>query len=113
MAVLTVVAAAAHLALGLLVVAVARTIQQVNALAKLGAGFGGAIVPAHLLPGSMRAVGPFTPTHWAMRGYRAVILDGRGLDGVWVPALVLPGFAVALAAALVRLSVEEAKSFWA
>lgn len=53
--VLTVAAAASHLALGLLVVAAARTIQQVNALANLGAallaGFGGATVPAYLLPG--------------------------------------------------------------
>lgn len=116
--VLTVAAAAAHLALGLLVVAFARTIQQVNALANLGAallaGFGGAIVPAYLLPGWVRAVGPFTPTHWVMRGYRAVILDGRGLDGVWEPSLVLLLFAAALAvAALARLSVEEVKSFWA
>lgn len=117
LAVVTVAAAASHLALGLLVVAVARTIQQVNALANLGAallaGFGGAIVPAYLLPGWVRAVGPFTPTHWVMRGYRAVLLDGRGLEGVVVPALVLVVFAGAVvAAAMARFSVEETKGFW-
>ncbi|HWC10896.1 MAG TPA: hypothetical protein VG455_06700 [Acidimicrobiales bacterium] len=105
---LTVVAAAGHLALGLLVVDVARTIQQVNALANLGAallaGFGGAIVPGYLLPGWVRAVGPFTASHWVIRGYWAGILDGRGLDGVWVPVLIFLGFAAGLAAAALAAS---------
>jgi ABC-2 type transport system permease protein len=116
--VLTLAASATNLALAVLVVAVARSIQQVNALANLGAallaGVGGAIVPHYLLPGWVRAVGPFTPTHWLMEGYRAVILDGRGLEGIVVPSLVLIGYAAVLAAAaLVRFSAEETKSFWA
>jgi ABC-2 type transport system permease protein len=118
LALLAAAATATHLALGLLVVAAARTIQQVNALANLGAallaGLGGALVPSYLLPGWARAVSPFTPTHWLMEGYRAVTLDGRGLDGVALPALVLPGFAAAFAAAaLARFSVEEARGYWA
>ena len=107
-------AAAAHVAIGLLLVAVARTVQQVNALANLGtvllAGVGGALVPRYLLPAWVQAVGPATPTYWAMRGYRSVILDGRGLAHVALPAGMLVAFAAgALLLALARFSVEDAK----
>ena len=117
LAVLTIAVSASHVAMGLLLIAFARTIQQVNALANLGtallAGIGGAIVPAYLLPEWVRAISPCTPTYWAMRGYRTVLLDGRGLSGVTVPAVVLIGFAIGLfAVAAVRFSIEEAKSFW-
>lgn len=116
-AVLSLFVAASHLALGLLLVAVSRTIQQVNALANLGstlmAGVGGAVVPAYLMPGWVRAVAPATPTYWVMRGYRAVTLDGQGLPAVALPAAVLAGFAVVLSAlALARFSAAEAKQFW-
>ncbi|MGH9278134.1 MAG: ABC transporter permease [Acidimicrobiales bacterium] len=116
--VMVVIATITSVAFAVLVVAVAGTIQQVNALANLGAallaGLGGAIVPSFLLPGWVQAVGPYTPTYWVMSGYRAVILDGSGFDGIAVPTLVLLLFAaVFAAAALVRFSVEEAKQFWA
>ena len=116
-AVLSLAVAASHLALGLLLVAASRTIQQVNALANLGstlmAGVGGAVVPAYLMPGWVRAVAPATPTYWVMRGYRAVTLDGQGLSAVALPAAVLTGFAVGLSAvALLRFSTAEAKRFW-
>lgn len=114
---LSLVVAATHLALGLVLVAACRTIQQVNALANLGstllAGVGGALVPAYLMPGWVRAVAPATPTYWVMRGYRAVTLDGQGLSAIALPAAVLMAFAVVLAAlALMRFSAAEAKHFW-
>ncbi len=36
---------------------------------------GGALVPAELLPGWIRAVGPLSPGYWAMRSYRAALVD--------------------------------------
>lgn len=114
---LTLGVAASHLALGLLLVALAGTIQQVNALANLGssliAGLGGAIVPIYLMPHWVRTIAPATPTYWVMRGYRAVTLDGRGLSAVAGPTAVLAGFAVVLGvAALLRFKAGEAKRFW-
>ena len=108
-------AAAAHVAIGLVLVAFSRTIQQVNALANLGtallAGAGGALVPRFLLPGWVEAVGPWTPTYWAMRGYRAVILDGAGWSAVARPVATLLAFAVgASVVALMRFSVDERKA---
>ena len=116
-AALSLAVAASHLALGLLLVAVSRTIQQVNALANLGstllAGVGGAVVPAYPMPGWVRVVAPATPTYWVMRGYRAVTLDGQGLSAIALPAAVLTAFAVVLSAlALLRFSAAEAKHFW-
>ena len=116
--VLSLAVAAGHLALGLLLVALARTIQQVNALANLGsallAGIGGAIVPAYLMPQWVRTIAPATPTYWAMRGYRAVTLEGEGLSAVALPASVLVGFAIGLTAlALWRFSAGEEKRWWA
>lgn len=116
-AVLTLGAAAANLALGLLLVAVAGTIQQVNAFANLGssllAGLGGAIVPMYLMPRWVQTIAPVTPTYWVMRGYRAVTLDGRGVSAAVRPTAVLVGFAVVLAAgALLRFSAGETKRFW-
>ena len=36
---------------------------------------GGALVPAELLPGWLRVVGPLSPGYWAMRSYRAALVD--------------------------------------
>jgi ABC-2 type transport system permease protein len=36
---------------------------------------GGALVPAELLPGWLRAVGPLSPGYWAMRSYQAALID--------------------------------------
>jgi ABC-2 type transport system permease protein len=36
---------------------------------------GGALVPAALLPGWLRAVGPLTPGYWAMRSYQAALAE--------------------------------------
>lgn len=110
-------AAAAHVALGLLLVAVAGTIQQANAMANLGtavlAGLGGALVPLYLLPAWVHRVAPAVPSYWVMRGFRSVTLDGAGVGAAVLPAAVLCAFAgAALAVALVRFSAEDAKAFW-
>jgi ABC-2 type transport system permease protein len=84
-------------------------------LANLGgvalAGLGGALVPLSTLPGWAEAVAPGTPSYWAMRGFRAVILDGDGAGGVIVPILVLLAFgAVFAVVAAVRFRFDERKS---
>jgi ABC-2 type transport system permease protein len=102
---LCVLLAACAVALGMAVAAGARTLQQVNVVANLGtvvlAGLGGALVPVALLPGWTRAIAPATPSYWAMRGFRAVILDHGGLPSVGLPAGVLLGFTAGFAAVAV------------
>ena len=38
---------------------------------------GGALVPAEMLPGWLRVVGPLSPGYWAMRSYEAALVDSR------------------------------------
>ena len=94
-------------ALGLLVTATSQSEQQVIAFQTLGtmvfAGIGGAITPIDILPAWIRAAARVTPSYWAMRAYRSVILDGDGLSGVAVPLLVLLGMALVVGVAAVRL----------
>ena len=44
---------------------------------------GGALVPLSVLPQWAKTIAPLTPTYWAMRGFRSVILDGAGLRARW------------------------------
>jgi hypothetical protein len=46
------------------------------------AGLGGALVPPSALPGWAEAVASGTPSYWAMRGFRSVILDSDGAAGI-------------------------------
>lgn len=103
--------------LGVVVTAVCRTAQQANAIGYTGmvlfGAVGGALVPIDVLPDWARVVAPATPTYWAMRGLRSVILDGRGFGGVMASTGVLLAMALALAGiALWRLRLDEAKTGW-
>jgi ABC-2 type transport system permease protein len=105
-------------ALIMLISSTLRTVNQVNAFQNVGAmafaGLGGALVPLSQLPGWARAVGPFTPAYWAMRGHNAVFLEAGGLGDVVVPVGVLLIAAVALMAlATIRFRVDETKQFFA
>ena len=75
--------------LGVAVTPLCRTAQQANAFAYLGmvlfGAIGGALVPFDVLPASTHAVAPVTPTYWAMRGLRSVILDGRASPPLHCP----------------------------
>ena len=100
--------------LGVAATALCRTAQQANAFAYLGmvlfGAIGGALVPFDVLPGWARAIAPVTPTYWAMRGLRSVILDGQGLTGVALPTAVLAAMALLFTAvALRRLRFDDAK----
>jgi ABC-2 type transport system permease protein len=75
---------------------------------------GGALVPLNVLPGWARTIAPVTPTYWAMRGFRSVILDAQGLNGVAMPIAVLLAMTLLFAVvALRRLRFDETKIGWA
>jgi ABC-2 type transport system permease protein len=108
---------ASVMAMGLSLVGWLKTLQQLNAVANLQAvvlsAVGGALVPPWLLPSWIRAVGPATPAYWAMRGFRAVLLDGGGVTSVLLPCAVLGAFAAVFSALFaLGFSVEEPKSVW-
>jgi len=103
--------------LGVAVTALCRTVQQANAFSTVGlvvfGAIGGALVPFNVLPGWAQAIAPVTPTYWAMRGFRSVILDGRALGGVELPIVVLLGMAVLFAlVALNRFRFDDTKMSW-
>jgi ABC-2 type transport system permease protein len=104
--------------LGVAITALCRTAQQANSFGYLGmvlfGAIGGAFVPFNVLPRWARAISPITPTYWAMRGLRAVILDGQGIGGVLRPTVMLSAMALLFAViALRRLRFDEAKAGWA
>jgi ABC-2 type transport system permease protein len=103
--------------LGVCVTALCHTAQQASAFAYLGmvlfGAIGGAFVPFNVLPAWARAVAPITPTYWAMRGMRSIILDGQGLTGITLPTAMLTGMAVIFAVVgLQRLRFDDRKSGW-
>jgi ABC-2 type transport system permease protein len=114
---LVVVVALSLSAFGMLVTAVTRTMNQLNAVGSVGgmamAMLGGAWVPVATMPGWAQAVAPALPTYWAMQGFRGVILEGRGMPHVVVPVLVMAGFGLlytAIAAAKFRF--EDTKLYF-
>ncbi|HUH07680.1 MAG TPA: ABC transporter permease [Egibacteraceae bacterium] len=118
LALLAVALGAMVVSLGVLLAAYARTAQQLNALANVGATalacLGGALVPLSALPAWAQSVAPATPTYWAMRGFRAVILDGGGIVEALAPVMALLGFAGLFAAlAALRFRFDEPKTSFA
>ena len=114
---LAVVFPACLVVLGVAVTAVFRTAQQAQAFAIVGmvlfGAIGGALVPFSVLPGWARAIAPLTPTYWAMRGFRSVVLDGRSFGGVALPVGVLGAMAaVFMLVALLRLRFDDEKVAW-
>ncbi len=109
---------ASILGLGCVVMAVVKQQQQVALVQTVGtmlfAGIGGAFSPQALTPQFARTIGPAFPSYWAMKGYRAVILDGAGLRQVAGPVAVLFGFAAVFAIiAIWRFRSEEPRpSLW-
>lgn len=110
--------ALALVGLGLMLLAVCRTVMQLTAVTNLAAvvfaGLGGAVAPVSSLPGWAAAIAPATPSYWAMRGFRSVIIDGQGVGAVALPTAVLLGFAVVfVGVAATRFRYEETKVSWA
>lgn len=100
--------------LGVLLAAILKNEQQLNAIANLGAmvlgGLGGALVPLSALPDWARTVAPATPQYWAIRGFRDLILEGKGLDAAVLPVIVLLGITAILGGlGLLRFRFDEPK----
>lgn len=117
LALMIVVLALALSAFGLLVTALARTTNQLNAIGSVGgtalALLGGAWVPVETMPGWAQAVAPALPTYWAMGGFRDVILDGAGISGTIGPILAIAGFGMLFTAlAAWRFRFEESKAYF-
>lgn len=103
--------------LGVAVTAICSSAQQASAFAYGGmvlfGAIGGAMVPFNVLPQWARAVAPATPTYWAMRGFRSVILDGAGLGAMAKPVGALAAMSLLFTAiALRRLRFDETKTAW-
>ena len=85
-------------ALGLLIGALAKSEEQVTVLALIPmfilAGLGGAWVPMEVMPAGFQAFARLTPLAWMMTGFQDIIIRGRGVEAVWLPALVLLGYAL-------------------
>lgn len=114
---LIVVLALALSAFGMLVTALAKSMNQLNAIGSVGgtalALIGGAWVPVEIMPGWAEAIAPALPTYWAMEGFRGVILDGDGIAEAVLPALIIAGFAFLFTAvAAWRFRFEETKSYF-
>jgi ABC-2 type transport system permease protein len=104
--------------LGALLLAVCRSVIQLNAATNIGtmvfAGLGGALTPLSVLPAWARAVAPITPSYWAMRGFRSVTLTDGGIASVALPIAVLLSLALGFAiVAGLRFRAEETKISWA
>jgi ABC-2 type transport system permease protein len=114
---LSAVLALALSAFGMLVTAVAKTMNQLNAIGSVGgmamAMLGGAWVPVALMPGWAQAVAPLLPTYWAMEGFRDVILEGGGVADVALPVVMMAGFgALYTAVAAMRFRFEDTKVYF-
>ncbi len=97
MFVILLASALAAATLGTMIGAFVRSEGQANGLAwllgMLMALLGGCWYPAELFPPFIRTASLVLPTTWAMQGMLNLVLRGRGLAGVLVPAAVLLGMA--------------------
>ena len=101
-------------ALSMLLTAVLKTANQLMAVVNLAAmvltGIGGGLAPVDVLPGWAQAIAPLSPAYWMLKGFRAVILDGGGVDATVVPAAATVAFAAVLAViAAWRFSITDEK----
>lgn len=104
-------------ALSLLGVALCKTVVQLAAVTNVTAliltGLGGALVPVELLPGWLQPIAPLTPSYWAMRGFREVIVEGRGVVGILPAVGILGAMTVVIGAvAAVLLRPDQPKEAW-
>ncbi|MFI9502953.1 ABC transporter permease [Nocardia sp. NPDC052566] len=88
---------------GIALVSLCRTIDQLAIMAQPGSlalgGLAGTIAPRDTLPAWARALSPYTPQYWALKGYQDVILHGSGFGAIVQPCLIL--ICVGLAGGLV------------
>lgn len=103
------------LSLTLALVALCATFTQIDAagnlLTMIFASLGGALTPLFILPQWAQDIAPATPSYWALKAARGVILEGDGLSAVAGPAAVLLLFASGFSLlAVSRFRFNEAKA---
>jgi ABC-2 type transport system permease protein len=104
-------------AFSILLTAVLKTANQamavVNLAAMVLAGMGGAMAPVDVLPGWAQAIAPLSPAYWMLKGFREVILEGKGAEATFGPAAVTLLFAAVMAAiGFAKFSMTDEK-VWA
>jgi ABC-2 type transport system permease protein len=117
LAVLIVVLALCLSAFGMLITALSRTMNQLNAIGSIGgvamAMLGGAWVPVDVMPGWAQAIAPILPTYWAMQGFEDVILQGAGLTQVVTPIVIIAAFGLLFAVlAAWKFRFEDSKVYY-
>jgi len=94
------------LAVGLLVGALAKTEESASAMANFVvlpmAFLSGIFFDLSAAPAWMRAASKVLPLGWMNDGIADVLVRDAGIGAVWLPCLLLPGFAVAVGAAATR-----------
>jgi ABC-2 type transport system permease protein len=103
------------LALTVALVAVCRTLAQIDAIGNLAtlvfACVGGSLTPLSVLPQWAQDIAPATPAYWVLKAARSVILEGDGVSAVLAPAGVLLAFTAVFAViAMLRFRIGEVKS---
>jgi len=104
--------------IGLAVVSLCRTMNQVSAVTNLGglvlSGLGGALAPVSALPAWAQHLAPLSPVYWALSALRGVIVDGSTLVDLGKPLAVLLGVSVAgFAVAVLRFRAADVKEYYA
>jgi ABC-2 type transport system permease protein len=117
LAVLIVVLALCLSAFGMLITALSRTMNQLNAIGSIGgvamAMLGGAWVPVDVMPTWAQAIAPILPTYWAMQGFEDVILQGAGLAQVVTPIVIIAAFGLLFAVlAAWKFRFEDSKVYY-
>ena len=118
LAVVVVVIVVSLSALGLMLVSICRTMNQVAAAANVGglllAGMGGALSPVSSFPSWAQTLARLSPVYWALLALRGVIIDGETLTQVGAPLLVLLGVAVVSGTiGLLRFDAAQVKEYYA
>jgi ABC-2 type transport system permease protein len=84
--------------LGLLIGTLARREEQVVIFSLIPmfllSALGGAWMPLEFTPEGFQTVGHFTPTAWAIDGFKNVIIRGLGIESSLVPAAILVSYAI-------------------
>ena len=104
--------ALAFMSIGLLTGAVSKTPEGASGLANLiimpMAFLSGTFIPLDVAPAWMRTVSNFLPMGHLTNGMSAVMVRGQGIEAIWLPMLVLLGFALLFGAISARVFRWEA-----
>ena len=83
--------------LGLAIASLVKTPEQQGAVSSLvivsTCMLGGVYWPLSIVPDFMQKIAQFVPQTWAMKGFTTLMADGGSLGDIYLPVLILLGFA--------------------